>query len=110
MYYLMLLLTAAPVVAAILFRQVLFTHLWLGTLVCVLYGAAPLLVAWLGLELSQRLGCTVSRIVFQCPQSAWHGQIVTAMVFTHWLAIATIPAALLGLASILFSVLARQWR
>lgn len=107
-FYLLLL---SPVIAIVLAWRTFFRRWLLGLFVWAFYGVAPLLIAWAGLGLAPYLGCIPSGgLVFECPRAAWQGEFITTMVFSHWLAIATVPVALLGIASILFSLLARRWR
>ncbi|MEA5580194.1 PspC domain-containing protein [Nodularia harveyana UHCC-0300] len=91
------LLFIGPALAAIAHRRSLSIggHLLLFG-ICIFYGVFPLLVAWGGLHLTERFGCEAEAIIFNCPAPSWHGDLVTGMVFAHWIAIATIPSAIFG--------------
>lgn len=108
MIYLPLILTLlfiGPALAAIANRRSLSMggHLLLFGL-CIFYGIFPLLIAWGGLSLSDRFGCEAEAIIFNCPAPSWHGDLVTGMVFAHWLAIVTIPSAILGAVAYILKV------
>ena len=77
---------------------------------CVVFGAAPLLLSWLGLSLSKQFDCEVYAIIFQCSKAPFLSDLVTYMVFVHWLAIITLPFALMNIAVVIFSLLARRFR
>lgn len=74
---------------------------------CIIYGTFPLLLAWIGLNLAQQFNCVASAITFQCSTAPWLGSVVTNMVFAHWLMIFTMPFALLNVAIVIFSFVAR---
>lgn len=116
MVYLPLALTlflGAPALAsiAILRSPSMRGHLVLFGL-CIFYGIFPLLIAWGGLSLSDRFDCEAEAIIFNCPAPSWHGDLVTGMVFAHWLAIVTIPSAILGAIGLLISwvLKVKRWR
>ncbi|MDP5338595.1 MAG: PspC domain-containing protein [Nodularia sp. (in: cyanobacteria)] len=107
MVYLPLALTlflVAPAVAAIAILRSPSMRWYLALFgFCIFYGAFPLLLAWGGLRLSDHFGCEAEAIVFVCPAPSWHGDLITGMVFAHWLAIITIPSAVLGAIGLLMS-------
>lgn len=72
--------------------------------VCVLYGAFPLIIAGLGMGLAQRFECSVSSIVYECAESPQLSAPISGLVFSHWLAIVTIPSAVLGVIGLLISL------
>lgn len=75
--------------------------------VALVYAAAPLLATYAGLKLAEVFGCQAEGIEFTCSQNPWLGGLFTYMVFSHWLAILTVPTG--GLAAIVlgFSLLKR---
>ena len=66
--------------------------------ICIFYGIFPLLLTWGGLSLTERFG------------PSWHRDIVTGMFFAHWLAIFTIPSAILGAIGLLLSLILKNQR
>jgi len=100
------LLLIGPGLAAIAFLRSpsIRGHLLLFS-ICIFYGIFPLLLTWGGLNLAQRFGCASEAMRFLCPAPSWHGDIITWMVFAHWLAIFTIPSAILGALGLLFSLI-----
>ena len=100
------LLLIGPGLAAIAFLRSpsIRGHLLLFS-ICIFYGIFPLLLTWGGLNLAQRFGCASEAMRFLCPAPSWHGDIITGMVFAHWLAIVTIPSAILGALGLLFSLI-----
>lgn len=79
-------------------------HLALLSL-CIFYGIFPLLLTWGGLRLADHFGCHAEAARFQCPAPLWHESLVTGMTFAHWLAIFTLPSAVLGAIGLLMSLL-----
>jgi len=105
------LLSIGPGLAAIAFLRSpsIRGHLLLFS-ICIFYGIFPLLLTWGGLNLAERFGCESEALVFRCPPPSWHGDIITGMVFAHWLAILTIPSAILGAIGLLFSLILKNKR
>jgi phage shock protein C len=98
-------------IATIAFFRRLSTgwHLFLLSL-CVCYGISPLLVIWSAFGLAKRFGCSAEAVGFRCPDPAWLGDVISGMVMSHWLAIFTIPSAVLGAIGLLFSWIVQQQR
>ena len=114
MIYLPLILTLLliePGIATIAFLRSLSIrgHLLLLS-ICIFYGIFPLLLTWGGLNLAERFSCTSEAFIFYCPDPSWYGGIIIGMVFTHWLAILTIPSAILGALGLLFSLILKIMR
>ncbi|WP_009632075.1 PspC domain-containing protein [Synechocystis sp. PCC 7509] len=101
-----ILLLVGPAIASIAIMRSLSIrwHLFLFVL-CIFYAILPLLVAWSGIGLAKRLGCQAEAIVFRCPDPSWHGDLVTRMAFMHWLAIISIPSAVLGAIGLVISLI-----
>jgi len=99
------LLFIGPALAAIAILRGLSMrwHLVLLSL-CILYGTAPLLVAWGGISLADHFACKAEVIVYHCPSPSWLGGLLSGMVFAHWLAIFTIPSAILGSIGLIISL------
>ena len=57
--------------------------------------------------LAERFGCQSETIIFRCPNPSWLGELVTGMVFAHWLAIFTIPSAILGSIGLIISLIVK---
>jgi phage shock protein PspC (stress-responsive transcriptional regulator) len=109
MIYLPLILTLlfiGPAIAAIAIRRSLSMrrHLLLFS-ICIFYGIFPLLLAWTGLHLAERFGCDADIIIFHCPAPSRLGELITGMVFAHWIALITIPSAILGSIGLLISLI-----
>jgi phage shock protein C len=100
------LLLIGPALASIAFLRSpsIRGHLLLLS-ICIFYGIFPLLLTWGGLSLAKRFSCESNAMVFHCPAPSWHGDIITGMVFAHWIAIVTIPSAILGALGLLFSLI-----
>lgn len=98
-YYplILILLFVGPALSSIAIRQSfrMRGHLILLGII-IFYGILPLLLAWGGMGLAERFDCQVETIIFRCSDPSWLGELVTGMVFAHWLAIFTIPSAILG--------------
>ncbi len=75
--------------------------------IIIFYGILPLLLTWGGMGLAERFGCQAESIMFRCPDPSWLGQLVTGMVFAHWLAIFTIPSAVLGSIGLIISLIVK---
>ena len=107
-YYplILILLLVGPAIASIALMRSLSMrwHLFLFG-ICIFYGILPLLVAWSGIGLAERFGCQAEAIIFHCPASSWHGDLVTRMAFMHWLAIISIPSAVLGVIGLILSLI-----
>ena len=105
------LLLIGPAIASIAFLRSLSTrgHLLLFS-ICIFYGIFPLLLSWGGINLAKRFGCESEAMVFHCPAPSWHGEMITGMVFAHWLAIFTIPSAILGALGLLLSLILKNNR
>lgn len=73
--------------------------------ICLFYGISPLILVWGGMGLAERFNCLAEAIVFTCANPPWLGDIITGMVFAHWLAIVTIPSAILGCIGLLISLI-----
>ena len=110
-YLILTLLLIGPGLASIAFLRSLSTrgHLLLFT-ICIFYGIFPLLLTWGGLNLAKRFSCESIAMVFRCPPPSWHGDMITGMVFAHWLAIFTIPSAILGALGLLLSLILKNKR
>ena len=108
---LLMLLLIGPAIASIAFLRSLSTrgHLLLFSL-CIFYGIFPLLLSWGGINLAKRFGCESEAMVFYCPAPSWHGDMITGMVFAHWLAILIIPSAILGVVGLLLSLILKNKR
>ncbi len=102
----LILLLIGPGLASIAFLRSLSIrgHLLLFS-ICIFYGIFPLLLTWGGLNLAQRFGCASEAMRFLCPAPSWHGDMITGMVFAHWIAIVTIPSAILGALGLLLSLI-----
>lgn len=105
------LLLIGPALASIAFLRSLSIrgHLLLFS-ICIFYGIFPLLLTWAGLNLAERFGCESEALRFLCPPPSWHGDIITGMVFAHWIAILTIPSAILGSLGLLLSLILKNKR
>jgi phage shock protein C len=101
-----ILLLVGPAIASIAIMRSLSIrwHLFLFVL-CIFYAILPLLVAWSGIGLAKSFGCQAEAIVFHCPDPSWHGDLVTRMAFMHWLAIISIPSAVLGAIGLVISLI-----
>ena len=97
-------LLVGPAIAAIAFFRRLSTgwHLFLLSL-CIFYGVFPLLVTWGAFSLARQFGCSAEAIRFRCPDPAWLGDVISGLTMSHWLAIFTIPSAVLGAIGLLIS-------
>ncbi|QLE45382.1 PspC domain-containing protein (plasmid) [Nostoc sp. C052] len=109
-YYplILILLFVGPALSSIAIRRS-FTmrgHLILLGII-IFYGILPLLLAWGGMGLAERFGCQSETIIFRCPNPSWLGELVTGMVFAHWLAIFTIPSAILGSIGLIISLIVK---
>ena len=95
----LILLLVGPAIASIAFLRSLSIRGYLLLLsICIFYGAFPLLLSWGGLNLTERFG------------ASWHRDIVTGMFYAHWLAIFTIPSAILGALGLLLSLILKNKR
>ena len=105
------LLLVGPALASIAFLRSpsIRGHLMLLS-VCIFYGIFPLLLTWGRLSLAKRLGCGSEAMVFHCPPPSWPGDMITGMVFAHWLAILIIPSAILGAVGLLLSLILKNNR
>jgi phage shock protein C len=94
-----ILLLIGPAIASIAFLRSPSTrvHLLLFS-ICIFYGIFPLLLTWGGVSLTEHFG------------PSWHQDIVTGMFFAHWLAIFTIPSAILGAIGLLLSWILKNKR
>ncbi|MDJ0733849.1 MAG: hypothetical protein QNJ47_07140 [Nostocaceae cyanobacterium] len=106
-YYplILLLLLLGPALAAIpvYFSITLWQH-WSLIGICILFGISPLLLAFTGLQLAKFFGCESATITFTCPQQPWLGNVLSFMVFAHWLAFLTIPSAAVGTVGLLITL------
>ncbi|MFW9260839.1 PspC domain-containing protein [Nostoc sp. CALU 546] len=75
--------------------------------IIIFYGILPLLLTWGGMGLAERFSCQSEAIIFRCPNSSWLGELVTGMFFAHWLAIFTIPSAILGSIGLISSLIVK---
>ncbi len=75
--------------------------------IIIFYGILPLLLTWGGMGLAERFGCQSEAIIFRCPNPSWLGELVTGMFFAHWLAIFTIPSAILGSIGLISSLIVK---
>lgn len=104
--WLIILLFFCPALSAIAIRRSLSIPWHLVLLIInICYGIFPLLLAWGGMGLAERFGCQAETIIFHCPNSTWLGELITGMIFAHWLAIVTIPSAILGAIGLLISLI-----
>ncbi len=102
----LILLLVGPAIASIAIMRSLSIRWHLALFgICIVYAILPLLVAWSGIGLAERFGCQAEAIIFQCPASSWHGNLVTGMVFMHWLAIISIPSAVFGAIGLILSLI-----
>lgn len=109
--FILTLLLIGPALASIAFLRSLSTRVHLLLFgICIFYGIFPLLLSWGGISLTERFGCESEALVFRCPAPSWHQDIVTGMVFAHWIAILTIPSAILGALGLLLSLLLKNKR
>lgn len=101
---LLILLSIGPAIAAIaiLRSPSIRWHLVLLSL-CLFYGILPLLIVQGGFYLAERFDCKAESVRFLCSAPSWYGDLITGMVFAHWLAIITIPSAVLGALGLLIS-------
>jgi phage shock protein C len=98
------LLVVGPAIAAIAMLRSLSIRWNLALLsLCLFYGVFPLFLTWGGLHLAERFDCRAEAIRYYCSAPAWHSNLVTGLVFAHWLAIFTIPSAVLGAIGLLIS-------
>ncbi len=106
-----ILLFVGPALAAISMTRSLTTrgHLFLLS-ICILYGIFPFLVTWGGMGLAERFGCSAEAVRFRCPSSSWLGEVISGMFMAHWLAIFTIPSAILGAIGLLISLILKVKR
>jgi phage shock protein C len=97
-------LLVGPAIAAIAFFRRLSTgwHFFLLSL-CVFYGIFPLLVTWGAFGLAKQFGCSAEAVRFRCPDPTWLGDVISGLTMSHWLAIFTIPSAVLGAIGLLIS-------
>lgn len=109
-YYtlILLLLFVGPALATIPVRRsvTLWQH-WSLIAICILFGTSPLLLAFGGLRLAEFFGCSAAMITFTCPQQPRLGDIISWMTFAHWLAIFTIPSAVVGTIGLLITLVER---
>jgi phage shock protein C len=104
-------LLVGPAIATIAFFRRLSTRwYWFLLGLCVCYGISPLLLTWSVFGLAKRFGCSAEAVGFHCPAPAWLGDVISGMVMSHWLAIFTIPSAVLGAIGLLFSWILQQQR
>jgi phage shock protein C len=104
-------LLVCPAIAAIAFFRRLSTGWYLFLLsLCVCYGISPLLVTWGAFGLAKRFGCSTEAVGFRCPSPPWLGDVISGLVMSHWLAIFTIPSAVVGAIGLLFSWIVQQQR
>ncbi|HEY9298127.1 MAG TPA: PspC domain-containing protein [Phormidium sp.] len=95
----------APALAAIAIRRSLAIPWQLILLgICILYGALPILIALGGVALAERYSCAAEITIYKCPGNPSLGETITLMTFAHWLAIFTIPSAILGIIGMLISL------
>ena len=84
-------------------------HTWLVGL-AILYTVFPILIALLGVGLARLFNCTNAGLEYTCGISGL-GDVITLMVFAHWLGLFTLPTG--GFLSIIgaLSLLGRLvWR
>jgi phage shock protein C len=104
-------LLVGPAIATIaFFRQLSTRWYWFLLGLCVCYGISPLLVTWGAFGLAKQFGCSAEAVGFHCPAPTWLGDVISGMVMSHWLAIFTIPSAVLGAIGLLFSWILQQQR
>lgn len=109
--FILTLLLIGPAIAGIAATRSLSTRGHLRLLgLCFCYGVLPLIITWGGLSLSDHFDCKAEAIIFNCPASSWHGNLISGMVFAHWLSILTIPSAVLGTIGILVSLIIKAKR
>ena len=103
------LLLVGPALAAITVTRSLITRGYLALLgICIFYGIFPLLVTWGGMGLAERFGCSAEAVRFRCLSPSWLGEVISWMFMAHWLAIFTIPSAILGAIGILISLVLKR--
>ena len=104
-------LLVGPAIATIAFFRRLSTGwYWFLLGLCICYVISPLLVTWGAFGLAKRFGCSAEAVGFRCPAPSWLGDVISGMVMSHWLAIFTIPSAVLGAIGLLFSWIVQQQR
>jgi phage shock protein C len=104
-------LLVGPAIATIAFFRRLSTRwYWFLLGLCFCYGISPLLLTWSVFGLAKSFGCSAEAVGFHCPAPAWLGDVISGMVMSHWLAIFTIPSAVLGAIGLLFSWILQQQR
>lgn len=100
-----ILLFLGPMLSAIAIRRSLSVQQQSALLgVCLLYGAFPLITAWIGLGLGDHFECPVSSITYRCFEAPQLSALISGLVLSHWLAIVTIPSAILGIIGLLISL------
>jgi phage shock protein PspC (stress-responsive transcriptional regulator) len=111
MSLILILLLVGPTIASIAITRSLSIRRHLVLVgICIFYGIFPLLVTWGGMGLADRFSCQGEATIFHCPAPSWHGNLVTGMFFAHWLAIVTIPSAVLGAIRLLMSLILKVKR
>ena len=104
-------LLIGPAIASIaFFRRLSAGWYWFLLGLCIFYGISPLLVTWGAFGLAKQFGCSAEAVGFRCPDPVWLGDVISGMVMSHWLAIFTIPSAVLGAIGLLFSWIVQQQR
>lgn len=99
------LLFFGPALAAIAIRRSLSIPWQLVLLViCILYGALPILIALGGTAMAERYGCIPDMSAYKCPGNPSLSETITLMTFAHWLAFITIPSGILGIIGIAISL------
>ncbi|OKH38708.1 hypothetical protein NIES2119_08935 [[Phormidium ambiguum] IAM M-71] len=99
------LLFFGPALAAIAIRRSLSIPWQLVLLViCILYGALPILIALGGTAMAERYGCVPDMSAYRCPGNPYLSETITIMIFAHWLAFITIPSGILGIIGIVISL------
>ena len=97
-------LLVGPAIAATAFFRRLSTRWhWFLLSVSVFYGISPLIVTWGALGLAKRFGCSAEAVRFRCLDLVWLGDAISGLAMSHWLAIFTIPSAVVGAIGLLFS-------
>jgi phage shock protein C len=104
-------LLVGPAIAGIaFFRRPSQGWYWFLLGLCVVYGVSPFFMTWGAYGLAKRFGCVVEDVRFRCPSPVWLGDAISGLMMSHWLAIFTIPSAVLGAIGLLISGISQHRR
>ncbi len=100
-----ILLFLGPMLSAIAIRRSLSAQRQSALIgICLFYGILPLITAWIGVSLGDRFDCPVSSITYRCFEAPQLSELISWLVLSHWLAVITIPSAVLGIIGLLISL------